>query len=140
MPPVTPFDLAALLIPAAGYFAIALTTDINLGYRHLLPVLPFLYVLIGVVVAWAADGGAVQRGRAGNRAALVGRVAPLLLLLWLAGATLWIHPHFLSFFNLIAGGAGQRLAGVGRQQHRLGARPGPAGGVARRERRGTGVA
>jgi hypothetical protein len=69
-----------------------------------LPVLPFLYVLIGVVVAWAADGGAVQRGRAGNWAALVGRVAPLLLLLWLAGATLWIHPHFLSFFNLIAGG------------------------------------
>ena len=111
MPPATPnssfvtsFDLAALLIPAAGYFAIALTTDINLGYRHLLPVLPFLYVLIGVVVAWAADGGAGQRGRAGNRAALVGRVAPLLLLLWLAGAALWIHPHFLSFFNLIAGG------------------------------------
>ena len=53
------FDLAALLIPAAGYFAIALTTDINLGYRHLLATLPFLYVLIGVVTADAfARGGA----------------------------------------------------------------------------------
>lgn len=104
-PPATrhSLDLAALLIPAAGYFAIALTTDINLGYRHLLPVLPFLYVLIGVVVAWAADSGAGQGAR---RMPLVGRVAPLLLLFWLAAATVWIHPHFLSFFNLIAGGPG----------------------------------
>ena len=98
------FDLAALLIPAAGYFAIALTTDINLGYRHLLPVLPFLYVLIGVVMAQTADGGAGHKGRVGNRTAFVVRVMPLLLLLWLAAATVWIHPHFLSFFNVIAGG------------------------------------
>lgn len=97
-------DLAALLIPAAGYFAIALTTDINLGYRHLLPVLPFLYVLIGVVVGRAVDGRTAQAARDESRAALVARVAPLLLLLWLAAATVWIHPHFLSFFNLIAGG------------------------------------
>ena len=96
-------DLAALLIPAAGYFAIALTTDINLGYRHLLPVLPFLYVLSGVVVARAAG---VRVGRGARRKALVGRGAPLFLLLWLAAATVWIYPHFLSFFNLIAGGPG----------------------------------
>mgnify|MGYP001157913252 CR=1 FL=1 len=95
------FDLAALLIPAAGYFAIALTTDINLGYRHLLPVLPFLYVLIGVVVAQAASG---RVGQGTGRKVLVARLAPLLLLLWLAAATVWIHPHFLSFFNVIAGG------------------------------------
>ena len=96
-------DYACLLIPATGYFAIALTTDINLGYRHLLPVLPFLYVLIGVVVAQAAYGraGLVDGKR---QLTLVSRAAPLLLLLWLAMATLWIHPHFLSFFNLIAGG------------------------------------
>ena len=40
----TMLDAAALLVPAAGYFAFALVTDINLGYRHLLPVLPFLAV------------------------------------------------------------------------------------------------
>jgi 4-amino-4-deoxy-L-arabinose transferase-like glycosyltransferase len=103
-PPAALFDLAALLIPAAGYFAIALTTDINLGYRHLLPVLPFVYVLIGVVVARAA-GGAGWGARHGRRTAPAARVVPLLLLFWLSVATVWIHPHFLSFFNLIAGGA-----------------------------------
>ena len=43
-------DLLALLLPAAGFFAIALTTDINLGYRHILPVLPFLYVFAGAAL------------------------------------------------------------------------------------------
>ncbi|MCZ7668398.1 MAG: hypothetical protein M5U34_15000 [Chloroflexi bacterium] len=37
-------DDTVLLVPALGYFAFALTTDINLGYRHLLPILPFLAV------------------------------------------------------------------------------------------------
>ena len=98
-PPAT-LDLAALLIPAAGYFAIALTTDINLGYRHLLAILPFLYALIGVVTAEAFARGRVGRGWA----ARVMRVAPAVALLWLAVIALWLHPHYLSFFNVLAGG------------------------------------
>ncbi|MBK9054200.1 MAG: hypothetical protein IPL78_25795 [Chloroflexi bacterium] len=39
-------DLIAILLPSLGYFAIALTSSINLGYRHLLPVLPFFFVFI----------------------------------------------------------------------------------------------
>jgi len=103
-PATRPFDLAALLIPAIGYFAIALTTDINLGYRHLLPVLPFLYVLIGVIVAPAIYGHVGRAGRGSGWRAIMGRVWPAALLLWLAVSTLWIHPYYLSFFNLIAGG------------------------------------
>ena len=38
-------DSAVLLVPGLGYFAIALTTDINLGYRHILPSLPFSVTL-----------------------------------------------------------------------------------------------
>lgn len=96
------FDLAALLIPAGGYFAIALTTDINLGYRHLLAVLPFLFVLIGVVVAQAAAESAHREpARAGrNRVAAAAAVA----VVWLALATVWVYPHFIAFFNLLAGG------------------------------------
>ena len=96
-------DLAALLIPGLGYFAIALTTDINLGYRHLLAVLPFLYVLIGVIV-----GEAVFSPPARDIEAAGTRRLPVVLtggaLLWLAAITLWIYPHFLSFFNVLAGG------------------------------------
>lgn len=91
------FDLAALLLPPAGFLAIALTTDINLGYRHLLPILPFLYVFIGIV---AAGGLGVVSGR--RRAWRMPVVTALLG--WLVIASLWIYPFYLAFFNLLAGG------------------------------------
>lgn len=90
-------DLAALWLPAAGYFAIAMTTDINLGYRHLLPILPFLYVFIGAAVAHTVRRGERSR-RPQSRYLIMG------LLGWLVAASLWIYPHYLAFFNVIAGG------------------------------------
>lgn len=91
------FDLVALLIPAVGYFAIALTTDINLGYRHLLPVLPFLYVLIGVIGWEAIDFGAA-RGRRWASVVVTGALG------WLVAVSVWMYPHYLAFFNAPAGG------------------------------------
>lgn len=38
-----------LLIPAALYFLIAISSHVDLGIRHLLPVYPFLYVLCGIL-------------------------------------------------------------------------------------------
>lgn len=92
-------DLAALWLPAVGYFAIAMTTDINLGYRHLLPILPFLYVFIGAAVAYPRALVADDRRR--PHAVLHATVA---LLGWLVVASLWVYPHYLAFFNVIAGG------------------------------------
>lgn len=80
-----------LLIPALGYFAFALTTDINLGYRHLLPILPFLYVFIAANLA--------------NLQFTIRNSQFLIFpLLWLLAIALWIHPHYLAFFNALAGG------------------------------------
>ncbi len=91
------FDLAALLLPPAGFFAIALTTSVNLGYRHLLPILPFLYVFIGVVAggAWCAVAGRYRVWQARLTAGL---------LVWLVIVSVWIYPHYLAFFNLLIGG------------------------------------
>ncbi len=89
-------DQAALLIPGLGYFAIALATDINLGYRHLLPVLPFLWV-------WTATSLPLRWPQGASARAWV-RQPAVWLLAWLAVATLWIYPDFLAFFNLLAGG------------------------------------
>lgn len=88
--------LAALLIPPLGYFAFALTTDINLGYRHLLPLLPFLAVFIAAVLAWLADSFPRQQR--------LGQLAVVGLLVWLGGSTVWLAPHYLAFFNALAGG------------------------------------
>ncbi|MBK7897092.1 MAG: phospholipid carrier-dependent glycosyltransferase [Anaerolineaceae bacterium] len=88
--------LAALLIPPLGYFGIALTTDINLGYRHLLPVLPFFAVFIAAALAWLADDLPQQQRP--------GQLAVVGLLVWLGGSTVWLAPHYLAFFNALAGG------------------------------------
>ena len=92
-------DVAALLVPAAGYFIFALTTDINLGYRHLLPVLPYLAVFTAVMIARVPASTAEKRPRMGWS-----RVALVVLLAGLALATLRVYPHFLTYFNVLAGG------------------------------------
>ncbi len=83
-----------LLLPALLFFAASMLSSLNIGYRHLLPILPFLYLLIagGLARLWAA------RQRAVLRAVAALGVAGLLV------ATLAIHPHYLSYFNLLAGG------------------------------------
>jgi hypothetical protein len=114
-------DSAALLIPALGFFAIALTTDINLGYRHILPALPFLIVFAVTAVGrrllaplevtakvdeMAGEGAekAAAQIRAARRRDLRGIAPALALAAWLGLATLFIYPDFLAFFNLLAGG------------------------------------
>ncbi len=81
-----------LLLLALGYFALTLQSGLNIGYRHLLPMLPFLYLLIAGLMA---DKGQLARP-----------LLPLLLVgqLWVA---LTIHPHYLSYFNRLAGGPAQ---------------------------------
>ncbi len=97
-------DLTALLIPPLGFFAIALTTDINLGYRHILPVLPFLFVFAGVSLGPLAVP--VRRGveLPGLRRTSIVSWLVLGLTAGLAVVSLWIYPHYLAYFNVLAGG------------------------------------
>ncbi len=75
------------------YFLSALTSTIDIGYRHLLPILPFLYVAEGRVGEWL-----FARGRGG-------RWGLLLLLTATMASGWWCHPFELSYFNLLGGGA-----------------------------------
>ncbi len=95
------FDDAALLVPALGYFAFALTSEINLGYRHLLPMLPFLAVFTANSLAQIQILYADRKSRLTQRLfpAFVGGMAGLLMFI-----ILWMYPHYLAYFNLLAGG------------------------------------
>jgi hypothetical protein len=95
------FNLSALLIPPAGYFLIALTSEINLGYRHLLPVLPFLFVFTGVSLGNIISTQYARPRRNGGRYSWA---AAFGLLGCLAFIALWRYPHYLAFFNILAGG------------------------------------
>jgi hypothetical protein len=83
------------------YGAASLTSTLNIGYRHLLPTLPFLFVSAGRVVSdrWSAAG---DRWRIVMRYALC-----VVLIFWSGVEMLAIHPHYLAYFNLVAGGADQ---------------------------------
>jgi hypothetical protein len=94
-------DSAALLIPGLGYFAIALTTDINLGYRHILPALPFLIAFAATAVSRFLETAFFQQ----TRFLAAARFAPAGLAAWLTLANLLIYPHYLAYFNSLAGGA-----------------------------------
>ena len=82
-----------LMLPALIYFSLAVFSRFNIGVRHILPVYPFLFVLLGGVTQ--------QLWRDGSRTI---RVSLLLLGLWYVGASLSIYPHYLSYFNELAGG------------------------------------
>ena len=86
---VSPAAFQLSVVFAAIYLAVAMFAGINIGVRHLLPMLPFLFIAIAVLGA----------GR--------WRVALVVCLLLSATETVWRHPYHLSFINLLAGGPDQ---------------------------------
>jgi hypothetical protein len=87
------FVWCALLIPPAIYFLISMTSAINIGMRHILPVYPFLYLAVAVLVT-----------QAGARP--WARTAMLLLAGLQIAECAWIAPDYLAFFNALSGGPG----------------------------------
>ncbi|MCA9956362.1 MAG: phospholipid carrier-dependent glycosyltransferase [Anaerolineales bacterium] len=84
--------LLFLILPAILYFGVSVVSGINIGYRHLLPIVPLIIVAVsGLPTAFVG----LRNGR-------------LLTAVILAGGillpTLLVHPHYLNYFNLAAGG------------------------------------
>ena len=77
-----------LWLPPLAYLALSMSRSLNIGHRHLLPLLPF------VVLAAARAFVALWR-----RGSPVARGALLLLLVWYGASVLRAHPHYLAYFN-----------------------------------------
>ena len=90
----------AVWTPPLVFFAISLRSNLNLGYRYLLPVLPFIFVLAGRMGQWIAENLSTL---AGPRRALLA-AATAALVGWSAWSGLAIYPHYLAYFNEWAGG------------------------------------
>lgn len=84
------YRLAPLGVFAAIYGGFALASSLNIGHRHLLPLYPLLYVFAGAALVSA-------RSRFGL--ALV-----LALAGWQAVEAWRVRPHYLTYFNALAGG------------------------------------
>ena len=77
-----------------GYAFVSLTGSINLGYRHILPILPFVYLAIARLVV----------PRPARPAPRIPRWVLCALLFWQVIGTLRVWPFHLTYFNEIAGG------------------------------------
>ena len=86
------YRTAPLWALPAVYWAFALTSHLNIGHRHLLPTFAPMFVLCGVAAGWFK----VSRR-------WVQAVVPVLLGL-LVVSSVAIKPHYLAYFNAIAGG------------------------------------
>ncbi len=80
-----------LILPPLIYFVLAMNAKVQIGFRHILPVMPFLAVLsgLGAVYVW-------------KRKALLVILAPLLVL-WCSGLVR-TGAYSLAYFNELAGG------------------------------------
>jgi hypothetical protein len=105
------------------YMAFALTTHLNIGHRHLLPIYPALCILAGGAAYWlesflqrpsvpVAQSGRDRRKQRSQARATTSRspavvaagVATAVLLAWHVGESLTIRPDYLAYFNQLAGG------------------------------------
>jgi hypothetical protein len=87
--------LAALWVPALLFLALTMTARLAIGYRHILPIVPFIIML----AAYAAGS---LWPRLQQRRFL--RLALPLLLLWQVAGTALLFPHHEAYFNEVAGG------------------------------------
>ncbi|HMB94649.1 MAG TPA: hypothetical protein VKK61_01285, partial [Tepidisphaeraceae bacterium] len=78
---------AGFILPPAIFLAAAMKGNLDIGIRHMLPIIPFLYLLVCTYLV---------------------RARWILWLMVLIGVcfmeTAWVHPEYVSFFNLAAGG------------------------------------
>ena len=86
--------LALLWLPPALFLLLGATQVLNIGFRHMLPTIPFLILLAA---------GAGRSFPLPSLRPLRPAFATLLLVGWLAADTTRIAPHYESFFNQLAG-------------------------------------
>jgi len=90
-------EVAVLAIPVGVLAAMSLLTDICLGLRYILPIFPYAFIAAGKVAPWVGGMSGARRkfGMAVVAGCLAGNLASVAA----------IHPHYLSYFNAVSGGA-----------------------------------
>jgi hypothetical protein len=84
-----------MVLPAIFYLGVAMASPLNIGVRHVLPVFPFVFVLIGGGTAWLISRNRVWVWPVGA-----------LLLLHIA-ASVRMFPNYMPYANVFWGGPAQ---------------------------------
>ncbi|NIM14377.1 MAG: phospholipid carrier-dependent glycosyltransferase [Candidatus Aminicenantes bacterium] len=92
--------LLFILLPILVFLAAAMRSHVNIGIRHILIIYPFIFLLAALGVERIIN----INQPSGRRRQLYIGIAGLLMFSYLVQA-IFITPHQLSYFNLLAGGS-----------------------------------
>ncbi|MFA4890280.1 MAG: glycosyltransferase family 39 protein [Candidatus Paceibacterota bacterium] len=81
------FTIIASLFFIAFYVFQSITGNLNIGHRHIMPILPFAYFLVALVIAKF------------NKTILTGILLAVMFI-----STIVTYPYYLSYYNILAGG------------------------------------
>jgi hypothetical protein len=97
-PVAWPFAFA-VAIPAA-ILAVAMSSRINIGIRHILPAFPFFAIIAAAGTLWLIEQSRSHKWALWTVAAAAG---------WLVISSLASHPDYLAYFNALAGDEPERI-------------------------------
>jgi len=110
----THFPEFSMMFFVAFYWAYSIKSPLNIGVRHILPTLPFIYILTASgIKRWFNNGSSNQREnfeakiknfkndflKISLKGIFVGAIV-----VWYLAETLLVAPNFISYFNEFAGG------------------------------------
>ncbi len=104
----------AMLLFIVFYWAWSMKSPLNIGFRHLFPTLPFIYILAAefwkrfatsITIPRAATFvGTLMHGMRAIASSSLKYLATIVLIVWFLLAVLSGYPYYLSYFNEFAGG------------------------------------
>ena len=97
------FAVFSMIAFVLAYWLVSLSGNLTLGVRHLSPIFPFMFVLISLGTVKILNA---LRGKS----LMAGKILFIILLAWYIIPVILLYPHFLTYFNFVAGGpsAGSR--------------------------------
>jgi len=97
-------DLAFLILPPLLLFATSLFSRVNIGHRYLLPTLPFLILTASATVRHRLPKAPLTSPLMPHASPLTLSAFYALMIGWYLLGTIRLYPHYLAYFNELAGG------------------------------------
>ena len=109
----THFSECAMFLFILIYWVYSMRSPLNIGVRHLIPTLPFIYTLTTLgIKSWTHTHYAFVKGFFASLSNAIRHFMKIslkfifiaIMLAWFLGETIGAAPYFLSYFNQIGGG------------------------------------
>lgn len=88
-----------IIIPVGIYLLVALFSKLNIGIRHIMPIYPFLFILVGYFVSELYTY--VKKSK---KLLIIYSLSFVALFAWYLYANISVYPYYMTYFNELAGG------------------------------------